>query len=816
MYVSRHKPYAHQQAALDTCKDKEAFAFLMAMRCVDGDTEYLSPEGWKKISEYTGGKVAEFRLDGTAHFVDPIQYIKSPVDQFWHFKTQGGVDQVLSNHHRILLCSRANATFGKVVGCVPDGFRTLQTEITDFWRETSPFELQTKGRRFKDHVPTSFFLETDTKLDMTDAEIRVMVAFHADGSFGKRDLSTITSNRKGVIRVKKDYKKKRIRKLLEAAKIPYEEREEATPGCTRFSFKPPRVSKTYGTEWWQASLEQRQVIAAEVCNWDGRTIKDKSDARYYSSIHKGDADFIQYCFVSCGMRASRSDTRKSDGTFGVHITGDGRTNNLALLPAPKPYEGPTDGMMYSFSVPSTYLVLRRNGKVFVTGNTGKTKTLLDDYGRLVHEGKVKDLLVIAPAGVYRTWETAIKDHVSEDLLKDLLIHCWSAGAGKTSQKSLDLFMEATDRPRVLLVNIEALSAVQRAKDLCEKFLSQNDSMCAVDESTGIKNPAASRTKFIVSKLGPRAKFRRILCGLPTPQSPLDIYAQFQFLKPNLLGFNSFYSFRARYAVMKTIPCGGRQVPIIVNYRDMDDLRRRIEPHAYRVLLEDCYDLPPKTYSIREVPLTDEQKRIYLEMKNFASSQLSNGSHVSATQAITQILRMHQVLCGHVGDEDGKIQSIPEKRTETLLDLLSEYDGKAIIWCSYDADVKKVSEALAKAYGGEKAVARFWGGNRPTREEEEQKFLNDPECRFMVATAAAGGRGRTWLCADLVVYYSNTQDLEHRSQSEERAQGVGKTRSVAYVDLVVRDTVDEKIIKALRNKINIAATLSGDGYKEWLI
>ena len=190
-------------------------------------------------------------------------------------------------------------------------------------------------------------------------------------------------------------------------------------------------------------------------------------------------------------------------------------------------------------------------------------------------------------------------------------------------------------------------------------------------------------------------------------------------------------------------------------------------------------------------------------------------YVTASQVIVQLLRMHQVLCGHVGTEDGRTIEIPEKRTAELLDLLEEHDGKSIIWCSYDLDVRKVSEAIAKHFKTKK-VARFWGGNRASREDEEKMFLNDPECRHIVATAAAGGRGRTWTVADLVVYYSNSPDLEHRSQSEERAQGVDKIKSVAYVDLIARGTVDERMIKALRNKISMAATITGDNYKEWLI
>jgi SNF2 family DNA or RNA helicase len=463
--------------------------------------------------------------------------------------------------------------------------------------------------------------------------------------------------------------------------------------------------------------------------------------------------------------------------------------------------------------------------------TGKTKTLLDDWGTLEAEGLVDDLLVIAPAGVYRTWEVGIKDHLATELLARTEVLTWSAtDKTKGAIRALEKFMSEANikqgQPRILLVNIEALSNVDRARLLCMKFCMQRKVMIAIDEATAIKNYKAKRTKFCNKQLKPLAEFRRILTGLPTPKSPLDLYPQFEFLDNKILGYSNPISFRARYAVMKKIPTGGRWVDIVVGYRDVDQLYGLIEPHSSRVKLEDCYDLPPKIYQTREVRMTDEQERIYRSLKEFATAELEANRHVSAQQVITQILRMHQVLCGHTTDENGRHVTIPENRTSELIDLLEEYDGKkAIIWCSYDHDVRKVSLALEKLANPERkfidensltTVARFWGGNRGDRENEEQEFLNNPECRFMVATAAAGGRGRTWTNADLVVYYSNTADLEHRSQSEERAQGVDKTTSVLYVDLVVPGTVDMKMLQTLRKKINMSGAITNDGWREWVI
>lgn len=456
----------------------------------------------------------------------------------------------------------------------------------------------------------------------------------------------------------------------------------------------------------------------------------------------------------------------------------------------------------------------KNFALLMAMRTGKTKVILDDWSQLAQKLAVKRLLIIAPAGVYKTWFTAIQDDVPDGLLKQMGIYTWSSGTqgGKKESAERERVMQHTG-PAALLMNIEALSSVAAARETCIRFLDDAPTMVVVDESVIIKNPTAARTRFVIRELRSRAKYRRILSGLPTPRSPLDLYSQFEFLDPSILGFTSYYAFRARYAVMRNMLVGGRTIKLVVGFQNTEELWKKIEPYSFRVKLEDCYDLPASEYTVREVPLTDEQRRVYDGLRLNATAALEEGAHVTATQVIVQIIRMHQVLCGHTRDELGEEHLLPERRTETLLDLLEDYDGKAIIWCSYDADIKKVAAALEKEYG---KVARFWGGNRDTREEEERQFKTDPECRFIVATPAAGGRGRTWDCANLVVYFSNGNDLDHRSQSEERPKAVGKTRSIHYVDLVAKGTVDEKIIAALRAKIDMAAAITGDNYQEWLI
>lgn len=525
--------------------------------------------------------------------------------------------------------------------------------------------------------------------------------------------------------------------------------------------------------------------------------------------------------------------------------------------------------------------------VLMAMRTGKTKVITDDFGRLVDEGKVRDLLVLAPAGAYMPWETALYTDLPDEIADHLSVFVWVSKKAKLKsyQTEFKQFCEHPG-PRVLLMNIEAVSSVIAARQIALTFLEQTPgrNMLVVDESVVIKNHQATCSKFCVDTLSPLASYKRILSGLVAPRSPLDVYQQFRFLDKTIFP-EPFEKFRDRYADVKRIcqlplpivrnkylntmklnrPMSEEQlqekasaiwpdmtdfppfgflrnmvvdspntlkkdemvsaifraggyipsIPMIKGYRNIDELHERIAPHSFRVRLEDCFDLPPADYSFRDVEMHPDQERIYGDLREFMTAQLKEAKQVTAQNVITLMLRLHQVLCGHTRDENGDYVSIPEYRTASAVELLEDYDGKAIIWCSYDNDVRKIQAVLEKTFG-DGSVARFWGGNRATREDEEKTFKKSPACRFMIATPDAGGRGRTWDNADLVVYYSSKNNLDHRMQSEERVKAVGKTRPVAYVDMRVRGTVEEKIIEALRNKIDIASVISGDDWMEWLI
>jgi SNF2 family DNA or RNA helicase len=268
---------------------------------------------------------------------------------------------------------------------------------------------------------------------------------------------------------------------------------------------------------------------------------------------------------------------------------------------------------------------------------------------------------------------------------------------------------------ILIMNVEAFST-KKGVLFAHKFLSCHNALIGIDESTTIKNPNAKRTKSILS-LKPLSKFRRILTGSPVTKSPLDLFSQCQFLDSWLLNQSSYYAFRTRYAVCRKINVSGRQVEIVVGYRNLGELSEKVKPFSYRVLKDDCLDLPPKTYTKRIIELSDEQKKVYKTMKEKAIAFL-NGKMVSTATVITQLMRLHQITCGHFTSDDGDVQEIKNNRIDQLMEILEEVEGKAVIWAHYRYDIKKIVEAISKKYG-ENSVVTYYGD---TSTDDRQKAI----------------------------------------------------------------------------------------------
>jgi SNF2 family DNA or RNA helicase len=446
---------------------------------------------------------------------------------------------------------------------------------------------------------------------------------------------------------------------------------------------------------------------------------------------------------------------------------------------------------------------------FMEMGTGKSKVLIDNICMLYNAGKINGALIIAPKGVYKNWfDSEIPNHMPDYIEKK--IGLWRTDP---NAKELKPLFSTGAELHILIMNVEAFST-KKGVLFAHKFLSCHNALIGIDESTTIKNPNAKRTKSILS-LKPLSKFRRILTGSPVTKSPLDLFSQCQFLDSWLLNQSSYYAFRTRYAVCRKINVSGRQVEIVVGYRNLGELSEKVKPFSYRVLKDDCLDLPPKTYTKRIIELSDEQKKVYKTMKEKAIAFL-NGKMVSTATVITQLMRLHQITCGHFTSDDGDVQEIKNNRIDQLMEILEEVEGKAVIWAHYRYDIKKIVEAISKKYG-ENSVVTYYGD---TSTDDRQKAITkiqdkDSSVRFIVGTPQTGGYGITLTGASTMIYYSNGYDLEKRQQSEARIDRIGQEKPMTYIDIIAEGTVDDKIVQSLRKKVNIASEVMGEELKEWI-
>lgn len=462
--------------------------------------------------------------------------------------------------------------------------------------------------------------------------------------------------------------------------------------------------------------------------------------------------------------------------------------------------------------------------LFMEQGTGKTKVAIDSVAwQHLHHG-VTGLLVVCPNGVKSTWAEEIETHLPPAIRREVRIH-ESAANAKTRAALEDW---ASSLPtggglEVLIMNVEAL-VTDRGQKLARDFLSLRVCSMNVDESSTIKTPSAKRTKA-VCKLGKLAKFRRIMTGTPVTQSPLDVYAQVKFLDENILGFSSFYAFRNRYALL-----GGWNAREIIGFAHLDELQAKLAPFTFRVLKEECLDLPPKMYVYEDVDLTEEQQALYSSMKEHMISVVeydettNEGKQASVTIVLTQMMRLQQIVGGFIqvdGEDHPRVINGPNPKICALLDIVDRTPGKLVIWSRFVPEIELIVETLSDVWGPETVVA-FYGGVDNEERTRGRRAFQDPDSpvRFFVGNPSAGGKGLTLTAAHTCVYFSNDFSLENRLQTEDRLHRIGQTgdpvdNRVLYIDLRARKTIDKKVIAALREKKNLADLVTGDALREWI-
>ena len=451
--------------------------------------------------------------------------------------------------------------------------------------------------------------------------------------------------------------------------------------------------------------------------------------------------------------------------------------------------------------------------LFMDMGTGKSKVLIDNISILYDQGKIEGALIVAPKGVYRNWERAeLPTHLPDHIISDIVL--WNPSQTKTQIEKQQSLFHTSDNLKIFLMNIEAFST-KKGYEIAQKFLTYTTCCMAIDESTTIKSKSAKRTKNII-KLGKLARYRRILTGSPVTKSPMDLYTQCEFLSPFILGHSSFYSFQNHYAIIQRRNVGSHSFNHVMGYRNLSELTEKLKEYSFRILKEECLDLPDKVYTKRMVELTDEQKIVYDNLKKYALALIEEGSITPSTM-LTQILRLQQICSGHVKLDDGELKHFKTDKLVELDNVTDEIRGKVIIWANFTQDIKSIVKLLHDKYGPDSVVSYYGETPSEVRQEIVEEFQDlQSRVRFFVGQPRTGGYGLTLTSARTVIYYSNGYDLEVRLQSEDRAHRIGQVNKVTYIDIITEKTVDEKILKALRSKIDISSQVLSEDYKQWII
>lgn len=459
--------------------------------------------------------------------------------------------------------------------------------------------------------------------------------------------------------------------------------------------------------------------------------------------------------------------------------------------------------------------------------TGKTKLTLDTAAQMYLEGKVDGLFVIAPEGVHRNWVMdEVPTHMTESVSRETLSVIWDTKrSGTRAMQSQLRTLLAHKGLAVFAMSYDAIMTERRASDprgwlrgaeAAREFLTKRKCLYVLDESPRVKNPKAKRTIRVLAS-SKYATYRRILTGTPVDNSPFDLYSQLKFLDPGIwheMGLGNFTTFKAYFGVwVKNQTRDGKEYPHCVAYQNLHRLKEVLDKVGTRVTKDQVLDLPPKLYKKRYVELSSEQQRIYDELRTDYLTELASGEVVSAPLAIVRLMRLQQVICGYVpsDDGDGELLAIAggNPRLEALVEDLNDLPHKAIVWCRFQKDIDLVAEAL-----GHEAT---WCDGRVTGQDRTDALRSFQEGgkQFLIANPAAVGEGYTLHAAKTVVYYSNSFKLKDRLQSEDRAHRIGLQHPVEYVDYVSVGTVDQHIVRSLRNKLDVASKITGDELRSWL-
>lgn len=444
------------------------------------------------------------------------------------------------------------------------------------------------------------------------------------------------------------------------------------------------------------------------------------------------------------------------------------------------------------------------GLLFEMG-CGKTITAIAIMGSLWKYGKVKKVLVVAPSSVCGVWPKEMEEMADFPFAAAVM-----AGDKKKRLAALDSLARAEKGAlQMAVINYESTWR----EGIFEALAAWKPDLIVADESQRIKTHDASQSKAM-HRLGDAAPYKLILSGTPVQNNAVDIFSQYRFLDSSIFG-TSFYAFRNKYAIM-----GGFDKHQIVGYREMDDLIQKEHSIAYRVTKSDALDLPEQTFENRYIQLSDADRKVYDQLKRDSYAELESGGEVSAPTVLTKLLRLQQLTGGFLRLDD---TDAPKQVNHAKLDALMEIVGdcvdagqKVVVFARFTAEIDLIVSALKKAgvsFGvidgrtpTEHKVDRVTGAHTMSRSEVVEDFQTNPKTTVFLAQIQTAGLGITLHAASTAVFYSMDFNYASYQQATARIHRIGQRNVCTYIHLLVEKSIDEKVLKAIQVKDDLAKSI----------
>jgi len=792
------EPKPHQISGLNQAltQPSDRFGLFDETGCVSADTEFLTPTGWKRIDEYEeGDKVGQFDPDSRlVTFCEPERYVKEPCSTMIHIHPSRGTDQMVSDDHRVLLYSKTNYSRDGRIGK---------------WSVKTGSQMYADRNKRSGHGFCTTFKVDRPGVGMSDSELRLMVAVIADGHFSN-------STNRVAVRLKKERKKLRLERLLKFAGVAFKRRKcgGKVPGYDVFTFCAPRRDKVFDAFYWGCSDTQLAMIVDEAKYWDGSVDRRNPERFTFASTVKESADFIQYAAAATGRTASVK-LHDYEGQFCSCYKVMVRESACYASGRPGSVKKVRnkEGYKYCFTVPTGFLIMRRNGFIFATGNC--MKTLPSQAFCLYHAGIGNKVVVVMPPVLLDQFDESLRETFI-GVERQFTWHILTEGP-----KKRDMLFEqwdATRWPDMLLMTYQTFSKVPRAGRKKNKEYDPNDptshewlktepreqdfiakelrdrgyEVAVCDEAQALKNYSSTTSKCLQHFLGVNGeKALLLMTGTPAHNTLLDTFGLIKLVTPDK--YASKRSFERLHCVYTTNSEGWSQ---LIGFQNKDVLHRALYAQARRVTKDQVLNLKEPHVVDRTIHLAPEHHRLYQKLVRERMLEVGEGMITALTQ---QKLRESclQIVTTPERFTDQKLRNAVFEEVEELLDEIGPANEKVVLFATHQETVRSLANHFAylkpvTVYGGN-------GGGKQNRANIEI-FKTDPDCRLAVMHPLSGGVGLNLqdVCRYMIFVEPFSVPGQFKQASDRIHRGEIKHVVTFYI-LKVRGTLGPKMIRDMLNK-----------------